>query len=333
MTEVGWSKTAPAQPSRVPPRCPVCDAEEFRVVFSGLRDRQFDLDGDFTLWECGSCGVRRIWPVPEDLARYYPDPYGPHQGLEGLGPRRPWHPLAWRLSFSRNSCVRDAARARIRGNEAAQEMWAYLDRPPRSVLDYGCGSGRFLARLDQIRVPGRGVDFSPAAVERVVARGLRAQVGSYEDLPEGLGVFDVVHLGHVLEHLTDPVTALSAVRAHVAPGGRLAVAVPNAASALAVIFGADWYQLDAPRHLWGFDEPTLRRVFERAGLEVERVVYAGQAGAIYQSLRYALESAGTPASLPDPPDSAIVHGLEALADEWNGQQEGDAILMIGSVRP
>jgi SAM-dependent methyltransferase len=316
-----------------PPRCPICDSGEWRVVFEHLHDRQFDLEGEFSLWSCGSCGVRRLWPVPEDLALFYPDVYGPHSQLEGLGPRRPWHPMAWRLSFSGNPVARRMARSRIGGNEAARELWTYLDSPPRSVLDYGCGGGRFLARMDQIGVPAVGTDISPQAVERALGLGLTCFVGSYENLPAGLGEFDVVRLWHVLEHVASPVEALAALRPHVAAGGRLVVGVPNAASAVAELFGSDWYALDAPRHLWGFDEQTLRRAFEGAGFVVERVLHNGDGNSVYQSIRYALESGGSRATLAQPPDPRLVRALDALAGEWNQQQAGDAIVMIGSVHP
>jgi 2-polyprenyl-3-methyl-5-hydroxy-6-metoxy-1,4-benzoquinol methylase len=44
------------------------------------------------------------------------------------------------------------------------------------------------------------------------------------------GGFDNIVLGHVLEHVIDPVGVLTAVRGWTAPGGRLLAAVPNAHS-------------------------------------------------------------------------------------------------------
>jgi 2-polyprenyl-3-methyl-5-hydroxy-6-metoxy-1,4-benzoquinol methylase len=54
------------------------------------------------------------------------------------------------------------------------------------------------------------------------------------------GEFDNIVLGHVLEHVIDPVGILTAVRDWMAPGGRLLAAVPNAYSVhrqMAVIMG------------------------------------------------------------------------------------------------
>jgi 2-polyprenyl-3-methyl-5-hydroxy-6-metoxy-1,4-benzoquinol methylase len=54
------------------------------------------------------------------------------------------------------------------------------------------------------------------------------------------GEFDNVVLGHVLEHVLDPVSILTSVRKWTAPGGRLLAAVPNAHSIhrqMAVLMG------------------------------------------------------------------------------------------------
>jgi 2-polyprenyl-3-methyl-5-hydroxy-6-metoxy-1,4-benzoquinol methylase len=52
--------------------------------------------------------------------------------------------------------------------------------------------------------------------------------------------FDNVVLGHVLEHVIDPVAILTSARGWIAPGGRLLAAVPNARSIhrqIAVVMG------------------------------------------------------------------------------------------------
>ena len=50
------------------------------------------------------------------------------------------------------------------------------------------------------------------------------------------------------------------------PSGVLVVAVPNARSPQARVFGANWLHLDVPRHLWHFSGRSLEGAFERHGL-------------------------------------------------------------------
>ncbi len=313
-----------------PPQCPICKGEVWSMRHEHLRDRLFDLPGEFSVWECEGCGVLRLWPVPPDLGAHYPDDYGPHRVHRERYVRRPWH-LAWGSSFSGRGPVRSAARRLLRHNYAAVNMWTYLDVPPRSIFDYGCGSAHFLGGASQLGVHILGMDVSQAAVGKAVERGIPCLLGSYEDLSGVTERFDIVRGWHVLEHVSDPVRALAALRPLLEPDGRLVIAVPNAHSATAELFGRDWYPLDAPRHLWGFNEQSLRLAFAAAGYAVERVVHDGKGGEIYHSIRYALESRGSSASLPSEPPPGTAGGINRLARLFNEQDRGDAIIAVASV--
>jgi SAM-dependent methyltransferase len=317
----------------VPPPCPLCEGDEWVVLYEGLKDRQFDLPGVFRVWRCGACGVWRLWPVPDDLDAHYPDAYGPHTAVTRRFVSRPWHRMGWRLSFSPRSSLRRFGRWLLQFNQAALEMLTYVDRPPRSVFDYGCGSGVFLGFASQLPVAGFGIDVSQSAVDRAKASGIACDVGTYEDLPLNSGQrFDLVRLWHVLEHLSDPVGALVALRPRLSERGTLVIAVPNTQSAPSDLFKSDWYHLDAPRHLWGFNEAVLRSTIEKAGYDVERVVVDHSGHGVYESMRYGLETSGSKASLREPPDSAIVAGLDLLTAEWNRQGAGDFMIATAVVQ-
>lgn len=273
-----------------------------------------------------------MWPVPHNLSDYYPESYSPHISTAVVGATRPWHAPLWAMSFSDGAVQRRFARRRLVKNEAAREMWGYLRSAPASVFDYGCGSGRFLRFAQQLGMETFGVDASQNAIDVAQSTGLRCAVGSYENLPLKDEKFDVVRLNHVLEHLETPVEALVALGRHVAPGGRLIVTVPNTNSGVADLFGRDWYNLDAPRHLWDFSPHSLQLALARAGFAVEQTQFNGDGLNVYQSIRYALERKGSKATLEQPADFAIFDKLRALADEWNAQQAGDWMLMVGSVK-
>jgi hypothetical protein len=78
---------------------------------------------------------------------------------------------------------------------------------------------------------------------------------------------------HSLEHLRRPVQALRHAAALVVPGGVLVVAVPNAASLQARLFGDRWLALDLPRHLVHISPPALLTQVQDLGFQVERVSY------------------------------------------------------------
>ena len=96
------------------------------------------------------------------------------------------------------------------------------------VLDVGCAAGGTLAVLRKRGALVTGIELSEAA--SMVAReqfGLEVLHARLEDVPLAAAGYDVIMLFDVLEHLADPAAALKKLIAALAPGGRLALTVPN----------------------------------------------------------------------------------------------------------
>lgn len=102
------------------------------------------------------------------------------------------------------------------------------DLHPARVLEVGCGTGCFAARLLHA-LPGVDLvatDQSPRFVELTSARGVPAQVADIESLPFEDGAFDVVAAMWMLYHVPDLQRGLAEVRRVLRPGGTF-VAVTN----------------------------------------------------------------------------------------------------------
>ena len=119
------------------------------------------------------------------------------------------------------------------------------------VLDVGCGNGRFLKGLHQLGFTIEGVELpGPAASRAEKVEGLQLHLGKFEQLPLPEQSYDAVTLWHVYEHLAEPRSALARVHALLAPQGILGISFPNASSFQGKFFGAHWFHLDPPRHLF-----------------------------------------------------------------------------------
>jgi SAM-dependent methyltransferase len=119
---------------------------------------------------------------------------------------------------------------RRRFPETARVIAGFLPDKTSRILDVGCSNGGLLQSLkEQGYVRLLGIDPSPVCAE--TARdlyGIRVLTGDLKTLPEGIGPFDLVILGSVLEHIRDLRPALGALRALLAPGGLLYIEVPDA---------------------------------------------------------------------------------------------------------
>jgi len=142
----------------------------------------------------------------------------------------------------------------------------------RRLLELGVGHGYFLEAARRRGFEVRGIDLSRAAAEFSRSRfGFEVVVTAIEeaDLP---GVaFDVAAAWHVLEHVADPRAVLRKVSGWLAPGGIVAVEVPNYESYDARLQGARWQGWQPQYHRWHFTPRALAGLLEQAGFAVEQM--------------------------------------------------------------
>ena len=138
-----------------------------------------------------------------------------------------------------------------------------------NLLDIGCGTGEFLAKMKvaQWRVQGleRDAQASTWGRENLC---LSVETGSIEDLEKNDSQFDVITLWHVLEHFYSPANAFRILSSKLKPDSILMIAVPNIQSLDARIYGSYWIALDTPRHVNHFSLKTLTQLGKQNGFKL-----------------------------------------------------------------
>jgi SAM-dependent methyltransferase len=192
---------------------------------------------------CAQCGVATTssWPSDEQLGAAYAPWYRPAGGrFSGIGDKL--------LRHTRSTLARRLQRV----------------LPSGPILDVGAGDGTLIAAFKQHGRDAVGVDPYAAANHPHV------RAAEFEDMT---GQWSAVIFWHSLEHLRRPVRSLRHAAKVVAPGGMLIVAVPNATSMQARMFGDRWLHLDLPRHLVHISPEALVSQVTSLGFTVERVSY------------------------------------------------------------
>ncbi|MBK5290827.1 MAG: class I SAM-dependent methyltransferase [Acidobacteriia bacterium] len=214
----------------------------------------------FQVIECDGCRLIRLfpWPEPSELHHYYPREYWfvPEQDTTS-------HLEEHYRRFVLRDHVNFVAGALKHASDGSSR--------PGSVLDVGCGGGLFLRMLAERGHPVLGLDFSLGAAAVAWRQNQVPSVCaslSHAPLPDGL--FDVITMFHVLEHLFDPVAYLEAAHGLLAPRGHLVVQVPNAACWQFLLLGEYWSGVDIPRHLFNFRARDIEILLDRCGFEVVR---------------------------------------------------------------
>lgn len=231
--------------------CLLCSSSRYHQLFIG-EDRLHGLSGKFPVVECLDCGLVYLRERPDEksLGVYYPDTYAPYSPGLGL------------VSWIQSSLL----------NLRAQRIGRLVE-PGGTVLEVGCATGDFLARIRDLS--GHkvfGLEMSEVASAAGRSRfGLNIQCGTLGQGEFRPASFDLIILRHVLEHLPDPLASLSKLKGLLKPGGYLVVEGPNHEGIDRIVFGSHWYDYDVPRHLFIPSEENLRLMFEKVGLQVEAV--------------------------------------------------------------
>jgi SAM-dependent methyltransferase len=237
--------------------CPLCGAGNDRDFLHATGN-----DGiEYRLGQCVRCGMVFTNPRPDaaSIAQFYPEDYSPYQP-----------PRHRRAGFLRSFRTRLGMRQEKTLADRLPVQWGGL------LLDYGCGSGWYAARMRERGWNAMGMDFNVHAAATARKNfGLTVIHGTLPHPTIAPNSVDLLTLRAVLEHVHDPRQLVSSALNALRPGGSLYISVPNLASWGYRNFGKSWSQLDVPRHLLHFTPDTLRRLVEETGFTVEEVTTAG----------------------------------------------------------
>jgi SAM-dependent methyltransferase len=227
-------------------QCPACGSPELSQldVFKISRDAQGRRVSFVT--GCRGCGLLFANPLPTraDLDALYAED---GKWVEGRKTRAT-------KSIPKPATQRDPRDVLL---EALAPYVPVTAPPPGArVLDFGCGDGKFLDRLQRWGWETHGIEPSTTAAF--------ARHGRLERPPQD-GSFDFVILHHVLEHVIEPFDILRELAASLRPGGVLFAGVPRVDTL--PDHGDFKYCLDGRHHIMCLSDACLRGLMARSGLE------------------------------------------------------------------
>lgn len=154
-----------------------------------------------------------------------------------------------------------------------------------SVLELGCATGY----LTRILVEQKGCTVTGFEINETAAQQARpflhqlflGDLENSSDVAQIDGIFDVILIADVLEHLQNPDQALGLLRPYLAPKGRLVVSLPNVAhwSVRRLLLSGNWNLTDRGlmdrTHLRWFTRKTAQNLLRSAGFNIvgRRVSY------------------------------------------------------------
>ncbi|RMG33865.1 MAG: class I SAM-dependent methyltransferase [Planctomycetota bacterium] len=211
------------------------------------------------LVRCRTCGTQSVWPQPTEaeLECIYDKDYFKMFGQDEA------------------DCGGYRALQRVRAEHLLRRVTG--DAAPGRLLDVGCGLGELLFAAARRGWSVFGVDRNPwavAAIDRRLRGGaVCATVEQFLEQRVHAGLFDLIVCYDVLEHLRRPLDVLRGLGELLSRSGRVVVTTVDCRSLPARLMRTYWHHYHRD-HLWYFHRTALRRLAERAGLDVACCTHA-----------------------------------------------------------
>ena len=137
------------------------------------------------------------------------------------------------------------------------------------ILDIGAGTGDFLFVAKKNGWETTGVEPSEKAKKIAKNKGV-SFVENTSELENYS--FDVITMWHVLEHVPNLDNQIKELKRLLKPNGSLIIAVPNFKSFDAKYYGKYWAAYDVPIHFWHFSKKSIKLLFEKEGMQLEKIL-------------------------------------------------------------
>lgn len=269
------------------PNCPVCGSSARQTIHKGLQDKIFFCaPGKWNFHCCEGCGSGYLDPRPskESIGLAY-SVYYTHATTQinraSSVRARITRILAngyrnWRYGTSDSPSSYLGilvASAWPNGRSIIDTGMRHLPkaRDGQRLLDIGCGSGAFLNKARSAGWSVTGIDLDELAVEQTSKMGLDVRHGDIDVLKDMESCFDYITMGHLIEHVHEPIHLLNRCFTLLKPGGLLWLETPNMNALGHDKFGHAWRGLEPPRHLVLFSVESLKYALRKSGFKDVRI--------------------------------------------------------------
>lgn len=236
--------------------CPLCGSSHL-LPYKVCKDHTVSGE-EFALVQCEDCRFVFTNPRPTEaeIGKYYQSQaYISHSDTQqGL--------LSWLYHQVRRRALR----------QKLGLLEQRIEHLPKTLLDYGCGTGYFLQTCLQAGWSVDGIEpdeGARASAQEKVHTNLQASLqASYFEKQQ----YSIITLWHVLEHIHTLKDTLRELRQHLHPQGKMLIAVPNLQANEALHYDKFWAAYDVPRHLYHFTPKTMQFLLKQIGLQVREIL-------------------------------------------------------------
>lgn len=203
-----------------------------------------------SVYKCSNCGFLFVSPLPAQIEVYDKSYFsGAENGFGYIDYDVDKEPM--RITFEKYiECIH---RIGVRSGK---------------LLDIGAATGFFMKIAQTKGFETTGVEISEYASQKGRNKGLSVLTGDLMDVDFSAGLFDVITMCDVLEHVSSPKNFLFESKRILKHGGLLVINTPDAGSVVAKFFGPRWHLIVPPEHLHYFSKKNLAHFLSKNGFEI-----------------------------------------------------------------
>lgn len=243
--------------------CPICGSTLILSKNLPAVKDHFKSGQTFTIKQCSRCDLQRTsFEDIDKISDYYESSEYASHGINLFNPIHLVYSIVRRITLFQKRRILEQYKR------------------PKTILDFGCGTGDFADYMEKNKWTVTGVEPAASAREKAQKKLTNKVVASITELKEK---YNFISLWHVLEHTTNPLETLSALKEQMTKEGFLIIALPNYLSYDARFYKEYWAAYDVPRHLWHFTKNSMYMLAAKLRLEVIEI-YPMKFDAYYVSI-------------------------------------------------
>ncbi|MCK9151634.1 class I SAM-dependent methyltransferase [Methanobacterium alcaliphilum] len=258
-------------------KCTVCNNEINNTIFN-IKEMMFGYKTVFRYFECHECGCLQLIDVPEDFSKYYA--FKDYYSFKNDGIMKKFLKRKWiQYVLFKNSIIGKILSKKFKKSFFDIVALQNISKKTK-ILDVGCGSGDLIVALDGLGFDNvLGIDPYLEQSSEILKK---KNINHLDDADK----FDLILFDHSFEHISDQSGTLNKIFNLLSEEGVCLIGMPIKNDYIWDLYGVNWVQIDAPRHVLLHTLKSFKILVEKSGLKICDIIFNSNELLFYGSEQY-----------------------------------------------